>query len=95
MKLDDYTPDPRATKVGLRERYDELCKLRDATNEATKELRAKATAANNDAEAARIIAAKANAEFHAARGGPKWTALKNEIGQLARLLPPVEQKEEA
>ncbi len=85
----DYLPAASADKAKVVERYKQLCALRDAINAETAPLRKEKERLAVDADEANRKARIAAENFHNARGGAKWTALKNEIGQLARLLPPV------
>jgi uncharacterized coiled-coil DUF342 family protein len=71
----------------VRNRYADLCKLRDAANAKAGDLQAKLDAANLRAETARREANEYAAQIQNIRGGGEnWLALKKEIGQLARML---------
>lgn len=68
----------------LKERYDALCALRDATNAKLEPLKVKMEKANAKVIAAQDEANAIAAEINAARGGADWLDLKKEIGALAR-----------
>jgi uncharacterized coiled-coil DUF342 family protein len=71
---------------GLKARYAQLCKARDAANKKAAPVQKKLDDANEKCETFRREAAGHVQELQNIRGGDKWLSLKKEIGQLARLL---------
>lgn len=67
-------------------RYAELCALRDAVNAANAPIEAALAEVVSQMETLRVQAEKLAAEIDDSRGREKWTALKKEIGVLAKAL---------
>lgn len=67
----------------FRERYDELCAMRDEVNAKNAPLEEQLAAANAEAEAARLRADRIAAQIDENRGRESWIALKKDIRVLA------------
>ncbi len=80
-----YEP-KRILPTEFKARYEELCALRDSVNEKNAPLEEQLTAANAEAEAARVRAHALAEQIDANRGNALWLAMKKEIGILAKAL---------
>lgn len=82
--LDHYTP--ALDREKMKQRYEELCRIRDKVNAEVEPLKAVALKDAAEAEEYRVKSMISAQRVFDARGGHMWTVLKKEIGLLAKVI---------